>query len=140
MELFLSIGGMILIIGIDAYYPLGNIDDPPLDQLRKDWIGYAPSFKNLSDTWKLPILFTEIGYESKQDTAKHPWEASGPLDIQAQTNAYQAVYDVIFPQDWFGGIFFWAWGTNPKEGGPNDNGFTPHNKPSEGIVRRHSLE
>jgi hypothetical protein len=42
------------------------------------------------------------------DTAMHPWASSGGLDIEAQTNCYQAAYEVLFTSDWCHGVFWWG--------------------------------
>jgi len=125
-------------IGVDAYFPLSNHTAPTLFEIEIGWEAYLHHLRKLSHTWNKKILFTEIGYQSTNDTAMHPWASYGALDIQAQANCYAAAYNIPFTRDWLDGMFFWAWDTNPSIGGLSDPGFTPHRKPAETIVREHS--
>jgi hypothetical protein len=124
-------------IGIDAYYPVSKRADPSLTQLEVAWKAWEKTFIDLSKYWGMRIIFTEIGYESKNDTSMHPWSSSGALDMQAQANCYQAVYDRMFNADWFRGLFWWGFTTDPGNGGLDDSGFSPHNKPAQLIVESH---
>ncbi|MBZ0258179.1 hypothetical protein K8I31_19090, partial [bacterium] len=53
-------------IGIDAYYPLTNEDDPTLDELRAVWQARANAIESwVERVWPdRPVIFTEIGYRS----------------------------------------------------------------------------
>jgi len=121
-------------IGIDAYYPLSTTVSPSLTEVESAWNWYLNDMQNLGQKWNKSILFTEIGYESRNDTALHPWASNGALDIEAQTICYQALYNVVFPLDWFSGVFWWAWTPDLSDQGLKNLGFTPHNKPSEQII------
>ena len=56
--------------------------------------------------------------------------------MDAQKNAYTALYQVFWNEPWFDGGFLWKWYPDyPNSGGPNNNRFTPQNKPVEQIIR-----
>jgi len=124
-------------IGVDAYYSLTDENDPTLAELRAAWEPHVATLANLASTWEKPILFTEIGYRSQDGTNRHPWawETEGAIDLQEQADAYQAAFESVYDQPWFAGMFWWSWDTDPFVGGPRDDGYTPHDKPAEDVLR-----
>jgi hypothetical protein len=124
-------------IGVDPYYPLTEKNDPTLEELKAAWVPYVAALANLSSTWGKPILFTEIGYRSMDGANRRPWDfnVSGPVDLQEQADAYQAAFESVYDQPWFAGMFWWAWTTDPFEGGSCDDSYTPQDKPAEDILR-----
>jgi len=57
------------------------------------------------------------------------------VDLQEQAQCYQAAFESLYDQPWFGGMFWWVWSPDPFDGGPCDDGFTPHDKPAEDVLR-----
>jgi hypothetical protein len=117
-------------IGIDAYFPLANKPDPSEASLVTSWGNEASSIND----WRLgaglgnePVIFTEAGYEADSTAAENPASSSGPQDITAQANAYQALLETMAPEPWFDGVFWWQW--SPQTPGATDSGFDPQNKP-----------
>jgi hypothetical protein len=123
-------------IGVDAYYPLTREDDPTVADLRRAWAPILNRLETLSASWQLPIILTEIGYQSLDGTNRTPWEVvGGSLDLQEQADCYQAFFDTFTGQSWWNGVYWWAWDTNPSQGGPVDGDFTTNNKPAEEVLR-----
>src|SRR4029453_8323780 len=124
-------------IGVDAYYPLTNKDNPSIAELVAAWGRYTPELANLASAWNKTILFTEIGYRSQNGTNRHPWTGQefGTIDLKEQADAYQAAFKVVFNQPWFAGMFWWAWETDRFQGGPCNQGQTPYRKPAEDVLR-----
>lgn len=124
-------------IGVDAYYPLTDKNDPTLAELKAGWILHLSTLVNLGFTWGKPFLLTEIGYRSQNGANRHPWEweTEGTIDLQEQADAYQAAFESMYHKPWFAGMFWWAWGTDSFDGGPCDDGYTPHDKPAEDVLR-----
>ncbi len=124
-------------IGVNAYYPLTEKNDPTLDELKVAWTPYITTLANLASTWEKSILFTEIGYRSQNGTNRHPWDwqVEDSIDLQEQVDAYQAAFESVYDQPWFAGIFWWEWGTGSFEGGICDDTYTPYDKPAEDILR-----
>jgi hypothetical protein len=125
-------------IGIDPYYALTNKNDPTVAELEAAWVPIAADMKTLSENWGKPILFTELGYPSQDGVNQHPWEwqITGAVDLQEQADLYQALFETFFNQDWFAGIFWLAWETDPFQGGPCDRTATPHDKLAEEVMRQ----
>jgi len=124
-------------IGIDAYYPLTQSSHPTVTQLKAAWVPIAAHLGSLSKKWNRSIIFTEIGYRSIRGANKEPydWQVSKPVDLQQQVNCYQAVFEALAGKDWWHGVFWWNWDTNPLQGGPTDTDYTAANKPAEDILR-----
>jgi len=125
------------LIGVDAYYPLTAKNNPSLAELKAAWAPRVTLLRNLSNRWHKSVIFTEIGYRSQDGANQHPWDwaISGAIDLQEQADAYRAAFEVWFNQAWFGGMYWWVWGTNPAEGGPCNDDYTPHGKPAEDVLR-----
>jgi hypothetical protein len=123
-------------IGVDAYYSLTDKNDPTLDELKAAWVPRVASLKTLSENWGKPILFTEISYPSLDGANMEPaTRVSNVIDLQEQADLYQALFESFFNQDWFAGIFWGMWETDPLQGGPCDGKSTPHDKPAEAVLR-----
>jgi hypothetical protein len=128
-------------IGVDAYYPLTQTNQPTVADLRRAWAPIASSLDLLAQQWDRPIVFTEIGYRSIDgvNIAPYAYRNAGQLDLQEQSDCYQAVFEVFgggqYP--WWGGVFWWNWKPDPNQGGTSDTGYTAHNKPAENILRAH---
>ena len=124
-------------IGVDAYYPLTDQNNPTLAELKAAWAPHATTLANLASTWDKPVILTEIGYRSQDGANEHPWDwqLDGTVDLQEQANCYQAALESVYSQPWCAGIFWWAWGTDSVEGGACDQGYSPHDKPAEDVLR-----
>ncbi|TAK33769.1 MAG: hypothetical protein EPO21_11855 [Chloroflexota bacterium] len=127
-------------IGIDAYYSLTDKSNPnpSTDQLVAAWSakGYLAMFQGLAQKWNKQILFTEIGYRSVDGATIDPsaWQGSPPINLTAQANAYQAIFNVFPNQPWFAGMHWWQWIPANGAGGSTNGGFTPQNKPAESVL------
>ena len=67
-------------IGIQAYFPLTDADDPGLAELRAAWRTRMATLRRYSDEVGRHIVFTELGYNRAHDAARRPWEhdSDGP--------------------------------------------------------------
>ena len=125
-------------IGIDAYFPLSNSVTPNLNELLSGWQPHYTDIKAFTELKNKPILFTEYGYRSVDKCAEEPWLSNnnGTVNMQAQQNAYEALYKQFIPQSWFAGGFLWKWHVyDEKAGGMANNNYTPQNKPVEATIK-----
>jgi hypothetical protein len=124
-------------IGVDAYYALATKNDPTVAELKAAWQPHISALADLATAWQKPVILTEIGYRSIDGTASHPWDwqVQGEVDLEEQADAYQAAFESVYNQPWFAGIYWWSWGPDPLEGGPGDDGYSPHDKPAEEVLR-----
>jgi hypothetical protein len=87
----------------------------------------------------MQVMFTEFGYRSVNHTTRRPWEShrDESLNLTAQANALEAIFNVFWPEHWFAGGFLWKWHAEDEKIDPNQNNrFTPQNKPAEAVVRK----
>jgi hypothetical protein len=124
-------------IGVDAYYPLTAKDDPTLTELKAAWKRPLAILEGLHERYKKPIILTEIGYRSVDGANRRPWEWGTPagVDLGEQADCYQAALESLWEQPWLAGTYWWNWGTDPEQGGPDDIDYTPHDKPAEWVLK-----
>lgn len=126
-------------IGVDAYYPLKQSGTPTLDELKTAWGHIASRLTALSQRWKRQIVFTEIGYESREGAARPGRVPNNArrINLQEQALCYQAALDVLSHEPWWHGAFWWNWTTDPQQGGGSDTGYPAHGKPAETVLVRY---
>ena len=60
------------------------------------------------------------------------------INLEAQTNITQALFETFWHEDWFAGGFIWKWFHDyENSGGKNNNQFTPQNKPVEQTLKQY---
>lgn len=52
-----------------------------------------------------------------------------------QVNAYEAAFLQFYDEPWVAGMYWWFWPADPWEGGLCDEGYSPHDKPVENVLR-----
>ncbi|MCF6296202.1 MAG: glycoside hydrolase [Flavobacteriaceae bacterium] len=126
-------------IGVDAYFPVSKEKTPTVVQCLEAWKQHKNEIKAVTDKYNKQIIFTEFGYRSVDYTAKEPWESDRSMtsvNLEAQTNATQALFQEFWKEDWFAGGFVWKWYHNHESsGGEKNTRFTPQNKPVEAVIK-----
>ncbi len=126
-------------IGVDAYFPLSEKENPTVQDFEEGWQPHKAEIIRIQQENNKPILFTEFGYRSINFTGKEPWKAnrvSGNVNLEAQKNGLQAIYNQFWKEEWFAGGFVWKWFHKHNEvGGDNNNQFTLQNKPAEELLK-----
>jgi Glycoside Hydrolase Family 113 len=132
------------LLGLDAYFPLTNQDDPSLAQLVAAWSGNASgenivadiqNFANAHPTKQL--IFTEVGYKSVAGANTQPYNFSlgGAVDDTEQNNCYQALFQVWSTHTSFmHGVFWWDWAVQPVVVA-TDTDYNPRGKPAESTLQ-----
>ena len=132
--------GELDFIGIDAYFPLSDKKTPTVKEFENGWKPHKDEISRIQKQFNIPIIFTEFGYRSLDFTGKKPWESNrvvASVNLQAQVNGLQAIYNQFWKEDWFAGGFIWKWFHKHEQvGGKNNNRFTPQNKPAEELLRK----
>ncbi|MFY0606172.1 MAG: hypothetical protein JXR10_05625 [Cyclobacteriaceae bacterium] len=124
-------------IGVDAYFPLVHEDNPEVADIVEAWAPIKEELRAFGQKYERPILFTEYGYQSANGAAGNHWEVDkSQLNMQAQANSYQALYEAFSDEPWFVGGFFWKWHFLGDHGGPGNGDFTPQNKPAAQVIAR----
>lgn len=144
----LSFWNRIDIAGISVYCDLVDESNPDpslseiIDSWSDSWNGHnwIQEFENWQSLVKKPVIFTEVGYCSVDKAAYKPWD--GPRDYpyngNLQARCYEAVFRVFKNRNWFQGMFWWGWMTDPNAGivgNPYYRDYTPQNKPAENVLK-----
>jgi len=123
-------------VGIDAYFPLTNEDDPTLENLTAAWNKHADDIEawlNEQGLIDKGVVFTEIGYTSTNGTNRQPWvPISNKEDQKEQADCFRATFDALSKRPWFKGYEIWQY--MPQERW-SPLGFTVTGKESEGVVK-----
>ncbi len=124
-------------IGVSAYYPLVGERSPGRARLAAAWKPVAEKLAGLAAARDRKIVFTELGYRSADFGAWKHWEVprSAPVNLALQADAYAAFFDVVWPQEWMAGVYWWKWFSHPGHSGPDSNDYELENKPAESIVK-----
>jgi hypothetical protein len=57
--------------------------------------------------------------------------ADMPVDLQEQLDCYEAAFQALWNRSWFYGFYWWTWTHKTAEGGADDSGHSPQNKPTQ---------
>jgi hypothetical protein len=128
------------LIGMNSYWKFGKERGfpprPNVDQIIERW-GQIQDEKLLEFVRKTgkPLLFLEIGWFSQSNVAYEPWDYTKdqPIDLELQRRLYEGFFRAWWGKPELGGFSIWEW--TPGEGGPDDAGYTPENKPAEHVLR-----
>jgi Ca2+-binding RTX toxin-like protein len=151
-----SFWDLVDYIGVDAYIPLVvNNTNPTVEQLVNGWIQPSTNgwvnqiyggksaiefYKNLSEQYGKKVIFTEVGYRSRDGNAMDPgvWTDGGTVDHQEQQDAYTALFKVMTTHggQWLDGAFLWSYHPfeNPEAHGVQPTDFTTQGKPANTVV------
>ena len=135
-------------IGISAYFPLYEWDNPTLEQLVAGWSSYTDHWgdtyhwidnvKAVHDRFNKDVVFTEIGFGSYVNSPAR-WDQpakANVLDLGVQERAVDATMQVWSGIPWFRGIYWWHWEPYVGGGGPNDPSDALNNKPAVQVLTR----
>jgi len=132
---------MLDIIGIDTYFPISESKSPTLEEAKEGWQQWKTELKTFSEKESKRILFAEYGYRSVDFSGKEPWKSNremNSVNLEAQLNLLEGMYQSVWEEDWFAGGFLWKWFiSHEKAGDAEDSQFTPQNKPAEAIVEKY---
>ncbi|MEL7005840.1 MAG: hypothetical protein AAFN93_24390 [Bacteroidota bacterium] len=144
-------------IGIQAYFPLSENENPTLAELKEGWSTPISKLKRFSNEHKKPVLFTEIGYKSTKGAAIEPWKWPQQIDQgerkaiyseETQALCYEAMFQTVWKETWLAGIYLWKWYPNFNQIRARGNqsqedlknyfniDFTPQNKEAEEVMQK----
>ncbi len=128
-------------IGVDAYFPVSERKAPSLEEAKVGWERWKNELKIFSEIENKKILFTEYGYRSVDFSGKEPWKSDremNSVNLEAQANLLEGLYESVWEEDWFAGGFLWKWFVaHDIVGGVEDDQFSPQNKPAEVVVKKY---
>jgi len=133
--------GDLDVIGINAFFPLGDHDGASFADLRAGGLRVRTKVHALAEAWKKPVLFTEIGYTTRENCAIKPWEWPDGMkhvvvDEVAQAEAYHALIAPLLDEPSFAGLFVWRVYSDPEDVSQEAEwGFSPRGKLAELVMR-----
>lgn len=127
-------------IGISAYYGLSDEANPSVESVKANWDRWNnEQVSVISQRYSKPVLFTEVGYVSRDYALRDPGSAF-TLDTgyngQIQATGYQALFDYWNNHSYVQGVSLWDWKSDPNAGGVGDRDYTPQNKPAEEVMKQ----
>ena len=125
-------------VGVDAYMPLSTESrEPSVGELQRAWDEYRDRLRVLHERTGLPVLFTELGYESRVGTTMEPYgTTSGRPSERAQARAYEAAFRAFSTLPWFRGIYWWNWPAAQESPAIEATSYSPRGKSAETTLRR----
>ncbi len=102
-------------IGIQAYFPLTEEENPNLEELVEAWQPHIEKIRDISLRENKPVIYTEIGYKSTADAAIAPWEweSSAEVDEELQERCYEAAIRAAVQAGVVDGIYWWKYHVEP---------------------------
>ncbi len=126
------------IVGINAFFPLTDQDDATPQQLWQGGEKVQALVQELHEQTGKPVLFTEMGYTTRKNTAKDPWEWPENMpgvivDQKAQADAYRGLLGPALENPkGFAGFFVWRVYADPNDvSQESELGFSPRGKLAE---------
>lgn len=126
-------------IGIDAYFPLAENDNPTAQSVANAWTtinsggtqNWYNDINELRTRFDKPVLFTEIGDLSCDGAGKKPGEypCGRNLDLQEQADLYEGTLRFWADKSWMQGFLFWRWDADQNKGGTSDKDYLVAGKP-----------
>jgi len=130
--------GKLDYIGIDGYFPLSTDNTPSVADMVASWQSTISAIEQFKTALNKDVIFAEIGYKSVDQCAYEPWNpTSNTVNMQAQSNSYQAFFEAFANKPWFKGAFLWKWyPKHENSGGFSNKDYTPQNKPAEAVIEK----
>jgi len=106
------------VIGVQAYFPLAESEDPNEELLHQGWQAWIERLKRLHLATGKPVVFTELGYDDSLQAALRPWEddprgrrsPTNPAVLALQERCLKVAFGVLQSEsDWLRGAFLWKW-------------------------------
>jgi len=128
-------------IGITGYFELTPDLDPSVSQLRQAWSSdlhgqnVLEDIKLLRDVYNKPVVFWEIGYQSKDGTNIYPWDYNreAEKDEGEQKDSWIAFLRVIQDKDWILGYMAFGEQVGLPEEKPGYNGYNVIRKKAQTV-------
>lgn len=123
------------LIGMNSYWTLGPDKNASVEVIKVNWRDIQEELRPFIQKRNKPLLFLEIGWCSLDNAAFEPWDYTKdvPVNLDLQRRLYEGFFESWHGTPWLGGFSVWEW--PPGEGGAEDRGYTPKNKPAEQVLR-----
>ncbi len=123
------------LIGMNSYWKLGKDRHATVSDITDHWRAIQSDLIPFLKKEHKPLLFLEVGWCSLANAAHEPWDYTKDdedVDLDLQKRLYEGFFQSWYGNEHLGGFMIWQW--TPGDGGPNDKGYTPENKPAEKVL------
>ena len=139
-------------IGIDAYFPLSQSDNPSTQEILGGWNSFTDNsatnrwldqLHNFVRSTDKKVVFTEIGYASQNGAARQPWSQDILPTPIPNANLQMRLYDAAFRTFWadenFEGMYWWFWDMKPDPR-YKDTGYMPKQQAMQDLQNWYKLK
>ncbi len=125
-------------IGVDAYFPLANSEDAAPAALRIGAREVAERLRRAAETYRKPVIMTEIGYAARVGAWVEPHAEGGDFSAEHQVLAYLALFETLGHPEWLRGVFAWKAFTDDRGGDAGTQAdFRFLGRPAEAVLRNY---
>jgi len=118
-------------IGITGYFELTPSDNPSIRRLYRAWTSdlhdqdILQDLKRLREKFNKPVVFWEIGYQSKDGTNTYPWDylRKGDKDEKEQKDSWIGFLRAVHDKEWIHGYMAFAEQVGLPEDKPGYHGY-----------------
>ena len=109
------------VIGIQAYFPISQKDNPTEQDLKAGWQKRIAELRAYSIEHNRNIVFTELGYNQSYTAAAEPWDYRVDDDgsRSVQEMCWRVAFNAISSEPRIVGALLWKWFPNPRPIGRN---------------------
>lgn len=157
----ISFAGSLDLLGVNPYFPLTANENASVEELVEAWTAepeiaevsnvtggqsIVDYIRGASEKYGKPIVSTELGYRSLNDTAEKPFEfgTDGQPDEVEQARLYEAFFKVFGGEtgedvEFFKGAQMWNWyATEAQNNDPTDIDYPILGKQAEEVFQEYS--
>ena len=128
-------------IGITGYFELTPSNNPSIERLRRAWTSdlhgqnVIEDLKRLRNKFDKPVVFWEIGYQSKNGTNTYPWNylKEGKKDEGEQRDSWIGFLRAIKDKEWIHGFMAFAEQVGLPRDKPGYHGYNMLRKKTETV-------
>lgn len=125
-------------IGLDNYYPVRSAADQSEAQIKQAFAQQRERIRAVANRFQRPLIFTEIGYQAMAGAGMGSRETEAPnYDERMQDACYRLAMETYWNEDWFYGMYWWKWFSNPDDRGKSADPHSPHDRLAEKTLKEH---
>ncbi|HET6266644.1 MAG TPA: hypothetical protein VFG11_02930 [Acidobacteriota bacterium] len=123
-------------MGLDNYYPVRNSKEDGLDDMRQAFAKQKLVLQTQAKRYGKPLIFTEIGYRAVDTAGMGTSEDDGsPYNEQMQDACYKLAFETYWNENWFYGMYWWKWFSDPDDRGRDADLHSPHGRLAEKTIK-----
>lgn len=128
-------------IGLDNYYPVRSTLDQGPDVMARNFLEQRDRIKSIALRFKKPLIFTEVGYQAVEGAGmgSKEWDYA-KYDEKMQNACYDLLLNTYWNENWFYGMYWWKWFSDPDDRGKNADPHSPHDRLAEKTLEKSYLK